>query len=127
MCGRFSQYQGIDDYVAALDLPNDLFNAVGDQALERYNIAAMTQVALLHLEGNILHADLVRWRWRPHWATDRPPPHDARAEKVAHTPFFWAILKHRAITPIDNWFEWVDGMFHCENKNEYPDASNGDC
>lgn len=63
MCGRFSQYQDIDDYVAALDMPNDLFNTVGDQALERYNVAPTSHVALLHLEGNILHANPLCRAW----------------------------------------------------------------
>lgn len=107
MCGRLSQYRGIHDFVAALSMPNALVNTVGDQPLERYNIAPTTQVALLHLEGDLLHADLVRWGWRPQWATDRPPPINARVEKVMHGPFFHAIWPHRAIAPIDNWFEWV--------------------
>lgn len=108
MCGRLSQYGGIHDFVAALSMPNALANSVGDQPLERYNVAPSTQVALLHLEGNTLHADRVRWGWRPHWAKDRAAPINARVEKVAHSPFFRAIWPHRAITPIDNWFEWID-------------------
>eukprot|EP01132_Coremiostelium_polycephalum_P011695 gene11695-14315_t len=108
MCGRLSQYSGIHDFVAALSMPNALANSVGELPLERYNVAPSTQVALLHLQGDLLHADLVRWGWRPHWAKDRAAPINARVEKVAHGPFFRAIWPHRAITPIDNWFEWVD-------------------
>lgn len=107
MCGRLSQYRGIHDFVAALSMPNALVNTVGDQPLQRYNVAPTTQVALLHLEGDLLHADFVRWGWRPQWAADRPPPINARVEKVMHGPFFHAIWPHRAIAPIDNWFEWV--------------------
>lgn len=108
MCGRLSQYRGIHDFVAALSMPNALANSVGDHPIERYNVAPTTQVALLHLQGEVLHADPVRWGWRPHWAKDRAAPINARVEKVAHGPFFRAIWPHRAITPIDNWFEWVD-------------------
>ncbi|NWC06595.1 SOS response-associated peptidase [Pseudomonas sp. G1002] len=108
MCGRLSQYSGIHDFVAALSMPNALANSVGELPLERYNVAPTTQVALLHLQGDLLHADLVRWGWRPHWAKDRAAPINARVEKVAHGPFFRAIWPHRAITPVDNWFEWVD-------------------
>ncbi|MGB3122833.1 MAG: SOS response-associated peptidase family protein [Pseudomonas sp.] len=108
MCGRLTQYRGIHDFVAALSMPNALVNTVGEQPLERYNVAPSTQVALLHLENNLLHADRVRWGWRPHWAKDRAPPINARVEKVANGPFFRAIWTHRAIVPIDNWFEWVD-------------------
>jgi putative SOS response-associated peptidase YedK len=71
-------------------------------------VAPSTQLALFHLEDNVLHADPVRWGWRPHWATDRAPPINARVEKVAHGPFFRAIWPHRAIVPVDGWYEWVD-------------------
>ncbi|WP_448651731.1 SOS response-associated peptidase [Pseudomonas fluorescens] len=108
MCGRLSQYRGIHDFVAALSMPNALLNNVGEPPLERYNVAPSTPVALLHLENGLLHADRVRWGWRPHWAKDRAPPINARVEKVANGPFFRAIWPHRAIAPVDNWFEWVD-------------------
>jgi len=88
-------------------MPKPMVNNVGDQPIERYNVAPTTRVALLHQEGEVLRADLVRWGWRPRWATDKPAPINARAEKVAHGPFFRAVWPHRAITPIDNWFEWV--------------------
>lgn len=108
MCGRLSQYHGIHDFVDALSMPYPLLNSVGDQPLERYNVAPTTRVAVLRLEKEKLHADLVRWGWRPHWAKERAAPINARVEKVAHGPFFRAIWPHRAIVPIDNWFEWVD-------------------
>jgi putative SOS response-associated peptidase YedK len=104
MCGRLSQYRGIHDFVAVLSIPDALINHVGDQPLAHYNAPPTTQLALLHQEDDGLHADLQRWSWRPHWATDRA----ARVEKVAHGPFFRAIWPHRAICPIDNWFEWTD-------------------
>ncbi|WDG82427.1 SOS response-associated peptidase family protein [Pseudomonas chlororaphis] len=108
MCGRIAQYRGIHDFVAVLSMPNALVNSASDQPLERYNVAPTTRVALLHLQGDLLHADLVHWGWRPHWAKDRAAPVNARVEKVAHGPFFRQIWPHRAITPIDGWFEWVD-------------------
>lgn len=108
MCGRLSQYRGIHDFVAVLSIPDAMINHVGDEPLARYNAAPTTQLALLHLEPDGLHADSVRWGWRPHWAKDRAAPINARVEKVAHGPFFRAIWPHRAIVPIDNWFEWVD-------------------
>jgi putative SOS response-associated peptidase YedK len=108
MCGRLSQYRGIHDFVAVLSIPDALINHVGDEPLARYNAAPTTQLALLHLESNGLHADFQHWGWRPHWAKDRAAPINARVEKVAHGPFFRAIWPHRAIVPIDNWFEWVD-------------------
>lgn len=108
MCGRLTQYRGIHDFVAALSIPDALINHIGDEPLARYNAAPTTRLALLHLENDGLHADLVRWGWRPHWAKDRAPPINARVEKVAHGPYFRPIWPHRAIVPVDNWFEWVD-------------------
>jgi putative SOS response-associated peptidase YedK len=108
MCGRLTQYRGIHDFVAALSIPDALINHIGDEPLARYNAAPNTRLALLHLENDGLHADLVRWGWRPHWAKDRAPPINARVEKVAHGPYFRTIWPHRAIVPVDNWFEWVD-------------------
>lgn len=108
MCGRLTQYRGIHDFVAALSIHGALLNNVGDQHLEHYNVAPSTQVAVLRAADGGLRADLVRWGWRPHWATDRAAPINARVEKVAHGPFFRAIWPHRAIAPVDGWFEWVD-------------------
>ena len=108
MCGRLSQYRGIHDFVAALSMPGALINKVGDQPLGRYNAAPTMQLALIHVAEDKLHADAVRWGWRPHWASDRAAPINARVEKVAHGPFFRQIWPRRALCPIDNWFEWVD-------------------
>ena len=109
MCGRLSQYRGIHDFVAVLSIPDALINHVGDAALERYNAAPTTSLAVLHQHDQQLYADNLRWGWRPHWAKDRAAPINARVEKVAHGPFFRAIWRHRLIVPVDNWFEWVDG------------------
>jgi putative SOS response-associated peptidase YedK len=108
MCGRLSQYRGIQDFVAALSMPIDLLNGVGDQAIGRYNAGPATQLALLHQQGEYLRADMVRWGWRPQWARSGAEPFNAQVEKVAHRPFFRAAWPHRAIIAIDNWFEWVN-------------------
>ncbi|WP_397453147.1 SOS response-associated peptidase family protein [Pseudomonas sp. NA-150] len=108
MCGRLSQYRGIHDFVAALSMPNPMVSTLSAEPLRYYNVAPSTRIALLHLEDGVLRADAVRWQWRPHWASDRPPVINARVEKVAHSPYYRAIWPHRAITPVDNWFEWVD-------------------
>lgn len=108
MCGRLSQYRGIHDFVAALSMPGALVNSVGDQPLGRFNAAPTLPLALFHVVADRLYVDAVRWGWRPHWATERVAPVNARIEKVAHGPFFRQIWPYRAICPIDNWFEWVD-------------------
>ncbi len=107
MCGRLSQYTGLHEFVDALSMPNVLVNLVGEQP-ERYNVAPSTQVTTLRLEGDALVAQAIRWGWRPFWARDRAAPINARVEKVAHGRFFSAAWKHRALTPVSGWFEWVD-------------------
>lgn len=108
MCGRLSQYRGLHEFADTLNMEGAWRTTVGNLPLQRYNVAPSTPVAVLWLDHAGPRADLVRWGWRPHWATDRAPPINARAEKVAHGPFFRAIWPHRAITPVDGWFEWVD-------------------
>lgn len=68
-------------------MPNALANSVGELPLEHYNVAPTTQIALLYLQGDVLHADLVRWGGGRTWQKTAP---------------------HRTITPVDNWFERVD-------------------
>ncbi|CAI8751437.1 Abasic site processing protein YedK [Pseudomonas chlororaphis] len=108
MCGRIAQYRYIESYCDVLGLDGKWLSSIENKPLDRYNVAPTTLVALLHQAEGGLHADLVRWGWRPHWAKDRAPPVNARVEKVAHGPFFREIWPHRAICPIDGWFEWVD-------------------
>ncbi|HHX6580956.1 TPA: SOS response-associated peptidase [Pseudomonas aeruginosa] len=125
MCGRLSQYTGLHEFVDALSMPNVLVNLVGEQP-ERYNVAPSTQVTTLRLEGDALVAQAIRWGWRPFWARDRAAPINARAEKVAHGRFFSAAWKHRALTPVSGWFEWVDGgegrkqPFHIQHRDGSP-------
>ncbi|MEG9557930.1 SOS response-associated peptidase [Pseudomonas aeruginosa] len=107
MCGRLSQYTGLHEFVDALSMPNALVNLVGEQP-ERYNVAPSTAVTTLRLEGNALVAQAIRWGWRPFWARDRAAPINARAEKVATSRFYSSAWKHRALTPVSGWFEWVD-------------------
>ena len=108
MCARLTQYHGIHDFVAVLSMPDALINHVGDAPLNRYNAAPTTALAVLHQHEQSVHANDLRWGWRPHWAKNRAAPINARVEKVAHGAFFRAIWRQRLIVPVDNWFEWVD-------------------
>ncbi|PMY63112.1 MULTISPECIES: SOS response-associated peptidase [Pseudomonas] len=108
MCGRVAQYRYIDNYCDVLGLAGKWLSSIENKPLARYNVAPTALVALLRQTEDGLHADLVRWGWRPHWAKDRAAPVNARAEKVAHGPFFRQVWPHRALCPIDGWFEWVD-------------------
>ncbi|WP_415857748.1 SOS response-associated peptidase family protein, partial [Pseudomonas aeruginosa] len=68
----------------------------------------------------------IRWGWRPFWARDRAAPINARAEKVATSRFYSSAWKHRALTPVSGWFEWVDGgetrkqPFHIQHRDGSP-------
>jgi putative SOS response-associated peptidase YedK len=108
MCGRVTQYSDTSEFVAALGWERTWHDRLEGQAAPRFNVAPATSVTVLRQEAQALRAERVRWGWRPHWATDRAAPINARAEKVAHGAFFRAIWPHRAITPIDGWYEWVD-------------------
>ncbi|PBW39746.1 DUF159 family protein, partial [Pseudomonas aeruginosa] len=125
MCGRLSQYTGLHEFVDVLSMPNVLVNLVGEQP-QRYNVAPSTAVTTLRLEGDALVAQPIQWGWRPFWAKDRAAPINARAEKAAHGRFFSAAWKHRALTPISGWFEWVDGgearkqPFHIQHRDGSP-------
>ncbi len=74
MCGRLTQYRGIHDFVAVLSIPDALINHVGDAPLNRYNAAPTTALAVLHQHEQAIHADNLRWGWRPHWARIVPRP-----------------------------------------------------
>ncbi|MHA6195774.1 SOS response-associated peptidase family protein [Pseudomonas wadenswilerensis] len=108
MCGRLTQYRGIHDFVATLSMPGVWRIEGSGEPLEHYNVAPTARVAILRLDDIGPRADLVKWGWRPHWARDRAAPINARVEKVAHGAFFRAIWPHRALTPVDGWYEWVD-------------------
>ncbi|HCF3334987.1 TPA: SOS response-associated peptidase [Pseudomonas aeruginosa] len=125
MCGRLSQYTGLHEFVDTLSMPAMLVNLVGEQP-ERYNVAPSTAVTTLKLEGDALVAQAIRWGWRPFWARDRAAPINARAEKVATSRFYSSAWKHRALTPVSGWFEWVDGgearkqPFHIQHRDGSP-------
>ena len=48
------------------------------------------------------------WGYQPVWADDSAPrPINARAEKVASSPFFRdAFARYRCLVPASGWFEW---------------------
>ncbi|HBP4954908.1 DUF159 family protein [Pseudomonas aeruginosa] len=125
MCGRLSQYTGLHEFVDALSMPAMLVNLVGEQT-QRFNVAPSTAVTTLRLEGDALVAQAIRWGWRPFWSRDRAAPINARVEKVATSRFYSSAWKHRALTPVSGWFEWVDGgetrkqPFHIQHRDGSP-------
>ena len=105
MCGRVAQFGSFREVVELLRWPGP---ALELQPFEpRYNIPPSKPLRLLYAEEDTLVLDLVRWGWKPHWSTDKKVPSNARVEKVSSSPYWRAIWQHRAIAPIEGWFEWV--------------------
>lgn len=105
MCGRVAQFMSWAEIYHLLNIHS---LPPGAPLEPRYNVAPTTQVqVVLPLEDKERVAP-VRWGWRPHWAQDRAAPINARAEKVAHGPFFRSIWPNRMLCPVSGWFEWVD-------------------
>lgn len=120
MCGRFAQYRGMRDYLRELDSEQEVIGLVGDEPIERYNVAPSTQVQLLRSTAGGLVTAPVRWGWMPAWAKGRmPPPINARVEKVAEGKYFRQIWPHRALVAADGWYEWVKDETDPKHKQPY--------
>ncbi|TDN51517.1 SOS response-associated peptidase family protein [Scandinavium goeteborgense] len=106
MCGRFSQYNTREDYLAYLaetdrDIPFD------PQPIGRYNVAPGTKVLLLNERNDLLHLDSVIWGYAPSW-WHKPPLINARVETAASSRMFKPLWQRgRAIVFADGWYEWV--------------------
>ncbi|AMR66772.1 SOS response-associated peptidase [Aquipseudomonas alcaligenes] len=120
MCGRFAQYRGMRDYLRELESEQEVIGLVGDEPIDRYNVAPGTQVQLLHSSTGGLVVAAVRWGWMPQWAKGKmPPPINARGEKVAEGNYFRQIWPHRALVAADGWYEWVKDETDPKNKQPY--------
>ena len=77
----------------------------------RYNIAPSQSVLGVRSDsdGHAV-ATLAHWGFRPAHASHQanaPEPINARAEKVATSPYFRdAFARRRVVVPADGWFEW---------------------
>jgi putative SOS response-associated peptidase YedK len=106
MCGRFTQIQSRDDYLAFLieeansDIPYD------PEPIGRYNVAPGTKVLLLNNQDGTLQLDPVIWGYAPGW-WDKAPLINARVETAANSRMFKPLWNHgRAIVFADGWYEW---------------------
>ena len=115
MCGRY-----------VVNTPgNQIAQAVGATEAEApevapsFNIPPGTQqwVARTDATGNAVFNQLW-WGYRPIWADDKAPrPINARAEKVAASPFFRdAFARYRCVIPATGWYEWQS---HAGKKQPY--------
>ena len=106
MCGRFSQAQTREEYLAYLAEEADRHIAYDPEPIGRYNVAPGTKVLLLSECDELLHNDPVLWGYAPGW-WDKPPLINARVETAATSRMFKHLWQHgRAICFSDGWFEW---------------------
>ncbi|MBS3805086.1 MAG: SOS response-associated peptidase [Oleiphilaceae bacterium] len=122
MCGRYALYESMDEIARRLGYPVDCRDPAPRTG---YNIPPggfIVGIAALEKEPKILP---LWWGYRPHWAgEDSPEPINARAEKVARSPFFkGSFARHRCVIPANGWFEWQQKnggkqAFYIHHKND---------
>ncbi|SFM29233.1 Putative SOS response-associated peptidase YedK [Ectothiorhodospira mobilis] len=104
MCGRFALYTPLGPVVARYFGLTD-----APQGEPRYNVAPGTAIHILQTDAQgSPRLDPCHWGFRPPGAgVDAPRPINARAEKVATSPYFCgAFARHRCLIPADGWYEW---------------------
>ncbi|TDN54671.1 SOS response associated peptidase (SRAP) [Buttiauxella sp. JUb87] len=72
MCGRFTQIQSRDDYLAFLVEETDTDIPYDPEPIGRYNVAPGTKVLLLNNREDHLHLDPVVWSYAPQWWDKAP-------------------------------------------------------
>ncbi|OAS27860.1 hypothetical protein AYO08_00185 [Pseudomonas putida] len=121
MCGRYSIYLAMDDYLRQLALDLVVINGYDHERINRYNVAPSTRVELIRPADGGLRVDRVKWGWAPFWAKGkRPDPINARAETVMTGKFFkslWPV--GRALAPANGWFEWIPDPADPKRKQPY--------
>jgi len=106
MCGRFTQIQSRDDYLAFLLEAAEVNIPYDPEPIGRYNVAPGTKVLLLNTRADGLHLDPVIWSYTPGW-WDKAPLINARVETAATSRMFKPLWNHgRAIVFADGWYEW---------------------
>lgn len=107
MCGRFTQYNSREEYLAFLGAEAERDIPYDPEPVGRYNVAPGTRVLLLNERRSQLHLDPVHWGYAPEW-WKKPALINARSETAAGSRMFRPLWEHgRAIVFADGWFEWV--------------------
>lgn len=121
MCGRYSIYESMDDYLRQLALDLVVINGYDHERINRYNVAPSTRVEVIRPALGGLNVDRVKWGWSPFWAKGkRPDPINARAETVMTGKFFKSLWPGgRALAPANGWFEWVPDPADPKQKQPY--------
>ncbi len=104
MCGRMTRYS------ATSELAMRYFQVPVDEGFDapRYNVAPGTNLDAIRAGEDTTSAfEPMFWGFRPKRAEDGPRPINARAEKVATSPYFRsAFARRRCIVLADGWYEW---------------------
>nr|ALG76511.1 hypothetical protein [Pseudomonas putida] len=121
MCGRYSIYESMDDYLRQLALDLVVINGYDHERINRYNVAPSTRVELIRPVPAGLSVDRVKWGWSPFWAKGkRPDPINARAETLMTGKFFKSLWPNgRALAPANGWFEWIPDPADPKRKQPY--------
>ncbi|MDH1632412.1 SOS response-associated peptidase family protein [Pseudomonas mosselii] len=121
MCGRYSIYESMDDYLRQLALDLVVINGYDHERINRYNVAPSTRVELIRPVPGGLSVDRVKWGWSPFWAKGmRPDPINARAETVMTGKFFKSLWPNgQALAPANGWFEWIPDPADPKRKQPY--------
>lgn len=121
MCGRFSQYRKVSDYLRTLHPDQPYRHDLASGQIGRYNVAPGTRVLLLHQDPEGLRLTPVNWGYAPFWAQGkRPPPINARVETAATSRYFRGIWKSgRALVMADGWYEWKKDPDDPKRKQPY--------
>ncbi len=103
MCGRYALYSATETIAAAMGFLDHAGNTEPS-----FNIAPGTHPPNLTRRGEDAFIEQVLWGFKPRWAkADAPRPINARAEKVAESPYFrQAFARQRCLVPANGWFEW---------------------
>ena len=121
MCGRYSIYESMDDYLRQLALDLVVINGYDHERINRYNVAPSTRVEVIRPAPGGLNVDRVKWGWSPFWAKGkRADPINARAETVMTGKFFKSLWPNgRALAPANGWFEWIPDVADPKRKQPY--------
>lgn len=121
MCGRYSVYKSMDDYLRELGAHQLVIDYVPPEPVSRYNVAPTTKCPVIRASTEGIHLEAVKWSWAPFWAKGkRPAPINARIETVATGKFFKPLWPQgRVLVPADNWFEWVKDSDDPKKKQPY--------
>ncbi|WP_051097044.1 SOS response-associated peptidase family protein [Pseudomonas sp. 10-1B] len=102
MCKQLAQFGSVVELTATLSLGPE----VGQGQTLGSVITPESSAGLLHAENDELVFDQIRWGWCPRWANAHSLQAFAPADKVSHSPYWKPVWQHRALCPVNGWFEW---------------------